>query len=548
MHDNPYLREQCDAVVIGSGATGGLAAKLLTEAGFQVALVEAGRTTSRRLLATTPNAKGNPFVPKPIDERLLKRQSIQASCYACREPFNEWFVDDVDYPYNQVHPFYWIRMRGVGGRLLAWEGQCYRMSDLDFKAHSHDGYGDDWPISYADLKPYYDMVERYLKVTGTKEDLNQVPDGRFESSSDPNDTLAILKEPLKNLLQRDVIPARLAHETCDADAVKRIRVATVRTPTGLQNVHSYWPAITDAISTGRLFLIPRAVAVRINVKGDHASHVVYVDATSGKWYELKTRLVVLCASTLESTRLLLNSGICNSSGVLGHYLMDHIRCGGASGLITDRPWAAGRCGHQQHRIYIPRFRNLTSKRMKAFIRGYGFQGRSFLWMNGTGPPGGLCEGLENSVGYQMIQLAAFCECLARFDNHVTIDPNKRDALGIPTLSISMRWCGNEIALTEDAVAEACRMLMIAGLNSVKPARWRSVPGHCIHEVGTARMGDDHRKSVVNEYCQTHDVPNMFVTDGSCWVSSGCQNPTLTMMAITARACDYIRHKRSRGEL
>jgi choline dehydrogenase-like flavoprotein len=525
-----------DALVVGSGATGGWAAKQLTQSGMQVALLEAGERTTATDFSDHDRRRERPFFG-PSSEICFQRP-IQSSCYACREPKCHWFVNDLENPYHQVKPYRWIRMRALGGRLLAWEGESYRMSNLDFKAASYDGYGDDWPISYEDLIPYYEKVERYIGVTGRRENLPHLPDSIFQSDAVANPMGTVLRDSVRTEFGRLVTPARLAVMTRSSDSSQACYYCGPSKEGRL--VPSYfsspWIALTDAAKTGRLALITNAVVSHILLNNGKATGVAYVDRVTRIWGEVRAKIVVLCASTLESTRILLNSDICNSSEVLGRYLMDHIFGGGAVGTVEDVPEPLAD-SDQCHRFYIPRFRNVKEKTTHGFIRGYGFQGRSTLEAS--------LEKVEKestrAVGAARwtVGLQCFGECLARKENFVEIDRNRFDTWGIPILRIQADWSQNELRLLRDASAQGAEMLEASSVRHITVTRQARVPGLCIHETGTARMGNNPKTSVVNKYCQVHEVPNIFVTDGACWVSSGCQNPTLTMMAITVRACDYI---------
>jgi len=306
---------------------------------------------------------------------------------------------------------------------------------------------------------------------------------------------------------------------------------------------SPWTTIAAAQKTGRLTLTTDAVVSHIVMKDGKAAGVAYIDRVTREPREVRAKVVVLCASTLESTRLLFNSGICNSSGALGKYVMDHIYGGGAAGRMPEmeaKPWAGP--PSRPNGIYVPRFRNVKEKTTNGFIRGYGYQGGSSPSFNGGAK--GFGASYKNAVrqGEWHINLGLWAECLARKENYVEIDRERVDAWGIPVLKIHVEYGDNEHKLFNDGCTQAAEMLEAAGARDVSTHGEYSVPGFCIHEIGTARMGNDRKTSVVNRYCQAHDVPNIFVTDGACWVSSGCQNPTLTMMAITARACDYIQHE------
>jgi choline dehydrogenase-like flavoprotein len=289
-----------------------------------------------------------------------------------------------------------------------------------------------------------------------------------------------------------------------------------------------------------------AVASHLVMKDGKASAVAYIDRVTREPREVRAKVIVLCASTLESTRLLLNSGVCNSSGVLGKNVMDHIYGGGAQGEMPEieaRPWAGP--PRRPNGIYVPRFRNVKEKTTNGFIRGYGYQGGSSPSFNWSAAGFGAAYKRAVRNGAWHIDLGLWAECLARKENYVEIDRDRVDAWGIPVLKIHAEYGDNEKKLFNDGREQAGAMLEAAGARNVRLTGEYSVPGFCIHEIGTARMGSDPKASVVNRYCQTHDVPNVFVTDGACWVSSGCQNPTLTMMAITVRACDYIQREYSK---
>jgi choline dehydrogenase-like flavoprotein len=284
-----------------------------------------------------------------------------------------------------------------------------------------------------------------------------------------------------------------------------------------------------------------------------AAGVAYIDRTTRQPREVRAKVVVLCASTLESTRILLNSepgGMANSSGALGHYLMDHIYQAGASGELPGlkaEPWNGP--PRRPSGIYIPRFRNIDRSETNGMIRGYGYQGRSSPAFNMGAP--GFGAGFKRAVretGAWQTSLNAFCECLPRYENYAEIDKDRTDAWGIPVLKIHADWSDNEKKLWQDAREQAAEMLEASGHKDVRMTERLSVPGFCIHEVGTARMGADPKKSVLNQYAQAHDIRNLFVTDGAAWASIGCQNPTLTMMAVTARACAYISDQHGKGNL
>jgi choline dehydrogenase-like flavoprotein len=534
-------REPFDAIVVGSGATGGWAAKRLTEAGWRVALLEAGpKITPKDYTEHVQPWQMTYLGQSPM---LKAARPIQSLCYACRESNHNWFVNDLENPYTQEKPFHWIRMRVLGGRSLSWGRQSYRMSDLDFKAASHDGYGDDWPISYDEMVPYYELVEKYVGISGQAENLPQLPDSVFLPPMEMTCGETVLRDKVREHMGRVVTIGRVAILTkahngraachycgpCEQGCITTSYFASPQT------------TIADALKTGRLTLICDAVAAQVPTKDGKATGVQYIDRVTREPHEVRAKVVVLCASSLESTRLLMNSKICGDNDALGRYVMDHMYQGGAAGtmpMLEAKPWAGA--PRRPNGIYIPRFRNVKESTTKGFIRGYGYQGGSSPSFDMGAP--GFGAAYKDAVRANAkwgIDLTAWCECLARKENYVELDKNRVDAWGVPVLKVNAEYGDNEKKLWDDGREQAAEMLEAAGAKDVRLTGRHSVIGFCIHEVGTARMGNDKRTSVVNRFNQAHEVPNIFVTDGACWVSSGCQNPTLTMMAITVRACDYI---------
>jgi choline dehydrogenase-like flavoprotein len=538
---------QYDAVVVGSGATGGWAAKKLTEAGMKVALLEAGGNVSKKDYNEHTMPWQMPYLGQ--SPKVLRERPIQGTCYACTEYNHKWFVNDLENPYTQDKPFKWIRMRVVGGRSLSWGRQSYRMGNLDFQAASHDGYGENWPVTYEDMVPYYEEVERYVGISGMAENLPQLPDSIFQPPMDFTCTEQHFRDQLKAKMGRVVTMGRAAILTRPINGRQACHYCGPCERGCMTNSYfsSPFTTIADAQKTGRLTLIPDAVAARVLMRdGGKADGVEYIDRLTRESKRVRGKVLILCASTLESTRLLMNSNICNSSGALGKYLMDHIYQGGASGIMPmfeAKPWAG--MPRRPNGIYIPRFRNIKEKMTNGFIRGYGYQGGSTPAFQMGAP--GFGKDYKNAVrnGYYQISIGLWGECLARAENHVTLDKTRLDAWGVPTLKVSADWSDNEKKLWEDGRNQGAEMLEAAGAKNVQKTGQYSVPGFCIHEVGTARMSRDPKKGVLNQYCQSHDVENIFVTDGAGWVSSGCGNPTLTMMAMTVRTCDYITREYSK---
>jgi choline dehydrogenase-like flavoprotein len=559
-----------DAIVVGSGATGGWAAKELTEKGMRVIVLEAGRKLDPM---TDFKEHAWPYEVKyrgTVGSRTLyrERQSTQSKCGSLTEYTRHLFVDDVDNPYTtpDQKPFDWIRGRHVGGRSVMWGRQVYRLSDYDLKAASRDGFGEDWPISYKDLAPYYDKVDEFIGVSGSVENLPQLPDGKFLPAMKLTCGEWSLKKAVESRWKdRRVMIGRAAILTrkhngraachwcghCDRGCT---------TSSYFSSPGSTLPA---AAKTGRLTLRPNSVAshIIVDTKTGKASGVACIDQVTGKAFEVFGRVVVLCASTIESTRLLLNSataqhpeGLGNSSGVLGRYLMDHtysVSVGGVVPSVANYPYNYD--DSRANGIYIPRFQNISDRDPK-FIRGYGIQGavqRGMMPTTIRSMPGFGSEFkkmVRDAKAPAPFWMAAFGEMLPQADNRVTINREVKDAWGIPVAHIDCKHSDNERQMARHQVEALKEMATAAGFEIHFANPFLSAPGLCIHEIGTARMGSDPRKSVLNKFNQSWDVKNVFVTDGASFVSSGCQNPTLTMMAITARACDYIVDEARRGNL
>ena len=493
-----------DAIVVGSGATGGLAAKQLTAGGLRVALLEAGGPASES------DARLDP-------DEAAERQRIQSRCFAYEPEASHLFVDDVDNPYSCPDdvPFNWIRGRQLCGRLHTWARASVRMSDYQLKAASRDGRGEDWPISYADLAPHYDLVERHLEVTGRRAGLPQLPDGQF------------LAPPPRSTAEQRLTAAVEAAWPTRAVTTARLAGAPVSA------------ALEAAAGSGRLTLLSNSIVRRVLTgnDGSEARGVAYVDRHSGSEHEVEARLVLLCASTIESTRILLNSassehpaGLGNSSGVLGRFLMDHTFGISVEGVV---PRAVGGEEGLQGDCVTPAFRNITEPDVE-FLRGYSVQThfrpaerRRFHRLRRL-----------VRLGQTRFFMQSFGEVLPRFENRVTLEPGAVDAWGIPTVRIECRYGENERQMAADQLRCSLAIAAAAGFEVDGTSADLLPPGSSVHELGTARMGADPASSVLNRHNQCWDVPNLFVTDGAAFTSSGFQNPTLTMMALTSRACDF----------
>lgn len=510
--DDSETRDVFDAVVVGSGATGGWAAKELTEHGLRVALIEAG-----------PDLTEGPPPDAELGEAI--RQQVQRRSAAFSEAAAHLFVDDLKNPYLTAddEPFDWIRSRVVGGRMHLWGRMALRMSERELKAADYDGEGVDWPLSYADLAPHYDRVERFLEVRGARDGLPQVPDGIY--SAPPRFStgeLAFKREVEGRWGGRRVIGARTVEAAPDA-------------------------TIAAARATGRLTLLPNSVATRVVMdRADRAGGVAIVDSRDGVEREVRGRVVMLCASTIESTRLLLNStsenhpdGLANFSGLLGHYLFDH-----TFGIAIE---GSARHGSRRMRdqtirgCVIPGFRNITETGVD-FLRSYGVELQINTATTGRFAP---VRALLRRPGFWM---STFGEALPRFESRVSLDPVAKDAWGVPVARISCRYGENERRMAADQVEQLQEMAAAADLEVETMRTELAPPGLSIHEMGTARMGEDPSSSVLNPHNQAWEVPNLFVTDGSCCPSGGFQNPALTLMALTVRASATVVRLLDRHEL
>ena len=556
-----------DAIVVGSGISGGWAAKELTENGLRTLVLEAGPPiVPAQDFVEHLQGYSLPYRGYGNLRRLQAEQPIQSQTGACDEWVSKWFVNDHENPYHNDSdkPFLWIRGRHVGGRSLMWGRQVYRWSDLDFEANAKEGIGVDWPIRYADIAPWYSHVEKFIGVSGQAEGLAQLPDGEF---------LPPMQLNCAELHVREAMSRRWGRE----------RVLTIGRAAILTQPHlgraachycgpcwrgcitqSYFNSIGStlpaAAATGRLTLRPNSVVAEVlyDERTSRASGVRAVDADTLETLEFRARVVFLCASALESARILLNSksarfptGLGNSSGELGRNLMDHTFGAGAEatipGMEDHRTF-----GHRPNGIYVPRFRNVTDKHGK-FVRGYGFQGGGGRggWERGARQRGfgaAFKSSLLRELGPWRVGLGGFGECLPRSDNFCTLHPTLKDKWGVPALHIQCTLGPNELELLKDMQVTAAEILEAAGAKEIRTFNDELAPGLCVHEMGTARMGRDAKTSVLNGWNQAHDVPNVFVTDGACMTSSGNQNPSITYMALTARACDYAVQQLKRGDI
>src|ERR1700758_2579111 len=556
-----------DAIVVGSGITGGWAAKELTEKGLNTLVLEAGRSI-------VPDRDYVEHVPvwelkhRGWDDRFERErtQPIQRECYyACDEYSHQFFVNDQDNPYSfdPGKHFSWIRGRQVGGKSITWGRQSYRWSDLDFEANLRDGIAIDWPIRYADIAPWYDYVEEFIGITGEALGLPQLPDSKFLPPMELNCAESVVKDAIAKHFGPDRVltigrAAILTQAHGDRAACHYCGPCErgCITRSYFSSVNATLPA---AEKTGRMTLRPHSVvhSVSFDSHTRKATGVRVIDAKTRTTTEFRAKTIFLCASALESVRILLNSstsefsnGLANSSGELGHNLMDHVKSGGATAII---PGNEDRIviGRRPNGIYIPRFRNVKA-RQSGFVRGYGFQGGAHRegWERGIAQTGFGVEFKKSmrQPGPWRFIFGGYGECLPNHNNFVELDKEEVDAWRIPVLKINCAFGENEVALRQDMSITAAEMLAAAGARDIEPFADDDPPGFSIHEMGTARMGRDPKTSVLNSFNQAHDVKNLFITDGGAMVSSSCVNPSLTYMALTARACDYAVRQMKKGEL
>ncbi|MCC6723713.1 MAG: GMC family oxidoreductase [Saprospiraceae bacterium] len=561
-----------DAIVVGSGISGGWAAKELTEKGLKVLMLERGKNMEH--VTGYKGALNNPWDVKNrgmIPKEILDEHPVQSQCYAFQADNQYFWVNDKENPYQQDKTFNWLRGDHLGGRSLTWGKQSYRWSPMDFESNARDGHGVDWPIRYKDLEKWYDYVEGFAGISGNRDGLAQLPDGNFLPAMEMNCLETHTAEAIKkNWNDRRMIIGRVAHLT----KPKEHHLKLGRGQCQLRN-RCHWGCPYGAYFSSLSATIPAAKATgNLTIRSDaNVSEVIYDEktqrATGVRFIDRKTKqteeyfakIIFLNASTIGTTFVLLNSksnrfpnGFGNDSGVIGHYLMDHHFMAGAAGDhddFSDQYWS----GRRPNGIYVPRFRNLPSKeQQKDYVRGFGFQGGADRggWSRVNNKPG-FGEALKKEMhdpGQWGFWLGGWAECLPYFENKVVLDDTKTDPHGLPLIRIDCEFKENEKAMRKDMQVCAAEMLEAAGHKNIRTFDDldSTPPGHCIHEMGTCRMGKDPKTSALNGNNQMWNVPNVFVTDGACMASTACQNPSLTYMALTARAADFAVEKLKRGEL
>lgn len=519
--------KEYDVIIVGSGASGGMAAYTLTKLGVKCLLLEAGPQVDfarNRVLKPVHELPYRGFGKPGRLTHVFQANEFNA---------NQW-VDETENPYTHdpKDPYNWVRVRMVGGKSNFWARMSFRLSDYEFKAKDHDGFGENWPISHADLAPFYERVEPIFRVSGRKEGLDQLPDGIFVEDTSPDSSAT--------------------KRVAEAGKPYGITVTKIRRALGQGPLASSFNLLLPpAMETGNLTIVPNAIAREVSVDKNTGlvNGVHFIDRQSRRELHVKGRAVVLGASCLESTRLLLNSKIANSSGALGHYLHDQFYItNSVAAVIPEARNGKGR-GIVGGAGYIPRFRNLKTKE-KNYIRGYAFD----FFTGGTPdakyfPSWGeeLQKELDSVRGAGFVA-TAMGEVLPRFENHVRVEKNKVDAWGIPVLNFQCRYTDNEFNMAKDAVETLSEICRKAGFEVLNRNDKMFPPGYSIHELGTCRMGDDPKKSVLNKWNQSHDIKNLFVVDGSSFVTGGSQNPTMTILALSMRASEYLVEQMKKREL
>jgi choline dehydrogenase-like flavoprotein len=559
MADNVY-----DAIVIGSGISGGWAAKELTEKGLKTLMLERGRNIEhvKDYVNANKEAWDYPHRGRKTQE-MIKDYPVLNRDYPLNETNLDYWVNEKESPYTEIKRFDWFRGYHVGGRSLMWGRQSYRWSDFDFEANAKDGIAIDWPVRYKDIAPWYDYAEKFAGISGNRDGLAQLPDGQFlppmEMTCVEKDVAARLKDHYKG--SRSIIIGRVANITVEHEgrtACQFRNKCWLGCPFGayFSTQSSTLPA---AMKTNNLTMRPWSIVTKILYDKDkkRATGVEVLDAETNKTYTYRAKIIFLNASTLNSAWVLMNSatdvwpdGLGSSSGELGHNIMDHHLGVGASGIVEgyEDKYIYGR---RANGIYVPRFRNLFGDK-RDYLRGFGYQG-------GGSRQGYARSAEEISIGVDLketlsepgmwtMNLGGFGETLPYHDNKLSLDKTKTDKWGLNILAVDVEYKDNEKKMRLDMKDDAIEMLQAAGVKNVKGRVGDGTLGRGIHEMGSARMGRDPKTSVLNQWNQVWDAPNVFVTDGSFMVSSACVNPSLSYMAFTARAADHAVKELKKGNI
>jgi len=558
--------ESYDAIIVGSGISGGWAAKELTEKGLNVLMLERGKNVEH--VKDYVNATKAPWEYEHRGGRTYAMEQdypVLRRDYPLNEKNLDWWVSDQESPYTEIKRFDWFRGYQVGGRSLLWGRHSYRLSDFDFEANAREGIAVDWPIRYEDLAPWYDHVEKHAGISGSYENMPQFPDGQFQPAIPLNCGEELVAGRLNKHFdgRRRMVPGRVANATKalpGRSACQYRDACWLGCPYGgyFSTQSSTLPAAT---ATDRLTLMPFSIVTELVYDRDakRATGVRVMDAVTEKTTKFKAPIIFLCASTLNSTWLLMRTatdvwpgGLGSSSEQLGHNLMDHHFEVGAEGMLRDASLDDKYYfGRKPVGFYIPRYRNLFGDK-RDYLRGFGYQGgaRRQDWRAAVRELGIGADFKDRvaEAGEWRIGATGFGEMLPDHDNRIGIDETRTDKWGLPVLEIDCEMGENERLMRVDMANDMAESLEAAGIDNVTTYDNDYYPGRGIHEMGTARMGRDPKTSVLNRWNQVWDAPNVFVTDGSCMTSAACQNPSLTYMALTARAADHAVNELKRGNL
>lgn len=556
------LQNTFDVIVIGSGMTGGWSAKEFCEKGLKTLVLERGRNVEHN--KDYPTATLKPWQLPHRDKltnKIFKENPIAARCYQFNESTQHFFVKDHEHPYVQVKPFDWIRGYQVGGKSLMWARWTQRWSDLDFEANAKQGIAVDWPIRYKDIAPWYSYVEKFVGISGNRDGIPHLPDGEFQPPMEMNCIEKHFKNSVESSYQnRQVIISRTANLTkgLNGRGPCQYRNLCARGCPFAGYFSSVSASLPAAYATGNLTLRPFSVVHSIiyDKEKNRATGVRVIDAETKKMTDYFAKIIFLNAGTINSTLVLLNStssafpaGLGNTNDVLGRYLMDHnyrASMGGSYEGYADQYYY----GRRPAGIYIPRFRNVGNDVQKDFIRGFAIAAggsRSSGNVRDDTIGASYKEQLAEPGAWHM-WMTGMGECLPYKENKVSLSKDKKDAWGIPMLEIDCEYKANEVAMLKDILSSGAEMLEKAGFKNIYAFDSKQSPGLGIHEMGTARMGKDSKTSILNGHNQVWDVKNVFVTDGACMTSNACQNPSLTYMALTARAANYAIDELKKGNL
>ena len=549
-----------DVIVVGSGMSGGIAAKELCERGLKVLVIERGRKLVHGESYTDSLRPWElPNAGMVAEEDLARHYMIQRESFITGASQQYWVKDDENvYKFPKDKPFYWIRGYHLGGRSITWGRQSYRLSQQDFEANAKDGHGSDWPIRYDDLAPWYSHIEKFVGVSGSKEGLPQLPDGEFLPEFGLNDGELLFKAAVEKAFPgRKVIPGR----TANLSKAQPQHLELGRTDCQARSFcdrgcsyGAYYSSLAAALPaaerTGNLTIVTDAIVESVihDPKTGKVTGVRTIDQNTRARQTYEAKVIFLNASTIGTAQILLNSrseamprGLANSSDMVGRNLMDHLFALSVAGFMPNGPKDSFYHGRRPNGIYIPRFRNVTEG--GDFLRGYGYQGGALRmgWRTSALSAPGIGAELKartRKLGPWFVYISGFGEMLPNPENRVTLSKTEVDKWGIPLVEVNCAHGPNEEKMTKQILADGKAMIQAAGAIVVASATEQGKPGLGIHEMGTACMGKDPRTSVLNQYNQAHDVPNLFITDGAAMASSGCQNPSLTYMALSARAAHH----------